>query len=69
MATKSITITNEAYRYLKDIKGERSFSEVILSLSRRSEDVLGYAGALKKADFKSIERVREAANRDWADRR
>ena len=69
MSTKSITITDEAYNYLKNIKGEKSFSSVILSMSRSTEDVLQYAGSLKKADLKSVERVREEANRDWSHRR
>ena len=68
MATKSITITEEAYQYLKNIKGERSFSQVIVSLSRRTEDVLQYAGSLKKADLDSIEHIREEMNRDWKNR-
>jgi predicted CopG family antitoxin len=62
MTKKSITITEEAYAYLKNIKGERSFSEVILSLQRRTDDVMRYDGSLRKADLGSIEKSREEIN-------
>lgn len=68
MATKSITITEEAYQYLRDIKGDRSFSEVILALSRSTDDIMQYAGALKDADLNSVAHVRDEVNRDWAHR-
>lgn len=69
MGTKSITITDEAYAYLKSIKGDRSFSEVIVSLSRSSDDIMGFAGALKGADLQSIRDVSKEVRRDWNRRR
>ncbi|MBR9701155.1 hypothetical protein GOV11_04790 [Candidatus Woesearchaeota archaeon] len=68
MVSKNITITEEAYKYLKNVKGKRSFSEVILSLSRSSDDIMQFAGSMKDLDSKSIENVREDANRDWSNR-
>lgn len=67
MATTSITITDEAYNYLKSIKGNRSFSQTILGL-RSGEDIMRFAGALKHADLKSVENVRKEARRDWDNR-
>ncbi|MFH1917284.1 MAG: antitoxin VapB family protein [Nanoarchaeota archaeon] len=68
MATTSITITDEAYHYLKSIKGGRSFSETILGLSRSTNDIMKFAGVLRKADLKSVEHVRKDINKDWDDR-
>lgn len=68
MGTKSITITDEAYNHLKNIKGNGSFSDVILSLTKRSTNIMKYAGALKHADLKSIKNMREEINRDWKNR-
>ena len=69
MGTTSITITNEAYNFLKSIKGEKSFSETILTLSRSNEDIVKFAGIFKDADTKSIENVRKEINKDWNNRR
>lgn len=69
MGSKSITISDEAYRYLKDIKGSRSFSEVILSLSRQGEGIMQYAGIFKEEDFKRVRNIRKEADHDWNRRR
>ncbi len=69
MGTTSITITDEAYDYLKSIKGNRSFSQTILALSRSTEDIIRFAGVLRNADWKSIEGVRNDINKEWAHRR
>ena len=69
MATTSITITDKAYDYLKSIKGDRSFSETILGLSRSSDDIMRFAGIFKKSDTKSILNVRKNINKDWNNRR
>lgn len=67
MATTSITITDEAYEYLKSIKGNRSFSQTILGL-RNPDDIMRFAGALKHANLESVRRVRKDINKDWDDR-
>ena len=69
MGTTSITITNEAYDFLKSIKSGRSFSETILDLSRSKEDILRFAGIFKNRDLKNIENVRKNINKDWNRRR
>ena len=69
MGTTSITITDEAYNFLKSIKGNRSFSETILGLSRSTDDILHFAGTLKNADLDSVENVRKEINKDWNNRR
>lgn len=66
--SKNITITKEAYDYLKSIKGEKSFSETILSLKNKSNDFLAYAGCLKDFDAKSVEKSRDDLNDDWKNR-
>jgi predicted CopG family antitoxin len=68
MVSKNITITKEAYEYLQSLKGERSFSETILSL-RSGSDILRYAGIFKDVDLSAVEQVREEANRGWKNRR
>lgn len=68
MGSKSITISDKAYAYLKSVKGKRSFSETILSLKHGSNDIMQYAGGLKDADLDSIARIREEAKRDWDNR-
>ncbi|MFH1409598.1 MAG: antitoxin VapB family protein [Nanoarchaeota archaeon] len=68
MGTTSITITEEAYHYLKTIKGERSFSEVILGMSRSSEDIMRFAGAFKHIDLSEVANARKAINKDWNNR-
>ncbi len=68
MATTSITITHEAYKYLKSIKGDKSFSETILSLKQHTNDIMQYAGALKNADFTGARNARKEINKDWTHR-
>lgn len=69
MGSVSITISDKAYQYLKSIKGERSFSQTILSLSRNTDDIMRFAGTLKDADLQYVKDVRKQANRDWSGRR
>ncbi len=69
MGTTSITITDEAYNFLKSIKGDRSFSETIIGLSRSTDDIMKFAGILKDADTDSIENVRKEINKHWNNRR
>lgn len=47
MVTKTLTITQEAYDFLKRHKGEeQSFSETILSFKGAKDDLLKYVGML-----------------------
>lgn len=59
MASVNISITEEAYRYLKMLKGkEKSFSDTILEMKSRGafrkgskENVLRFAGVLKDSNI------------------
>lgn len=69
MASKNITISEDAYKFLKKMKGEeKSFSEVIMSMKNRRNDVMSYAGSLEDADLKSVEKAREEMREDWEKR-
>ncbi|QSW98580.1 antitoxin VapB family protein [Haloterrigena alkaliphila] len=51
MATKSLTITEEAYDRLREHKREgESFTETILRLTDRDRDVMKGFGAMRDAD-------------------
>lgn len=67
MATISITITKEAYDYLKSVKGKKSFSETILSLKRSSRALLEFAGTMKDLDIDS-KSLRRQMNDEWENR-
>ena len=76
MASINISITEEAYRFLKMLKGEnKSFSEVILDLKNNGniirkgskEHVLKFWGVLKDVDWnereKRIKSFKESFNK------
>lgn len=68
MATKNISITEEAYRRLASLRtGSESFSKIINRLTRR-RNLSDFAGILSKESAdrleKSIRRIREAFKRD-----
>ncbi len=64
MATKTISITRQAYDRLKARKGpEESFSDVILRLTER-RPLADYAGMLSKASVKAIREAIEEARRE-----
>ena len=46
---KVISLSNEAYGKLKAIKGERSFSEVVIEFTaeKKKANILDFAGAFK----------------------
>lgn len=69
MGSKSITISDKAYEFLKKIKRDgKSFSDVILSMKGRGTEVMSFAGALKDADLDSVEGVRREMRKDWSQR-
>ena len=64
MASKTISITKEAYDRLKARKGpDESFSDVVLRLTER-RPLAEYAGMLSKSSVKAIREAVEAARRE-----
>ncbi len=64
MATKTISITREAYDRLKARKGpDESFSDVVLRLTER-RPLAEYAGMLRKSSVKAIREAIEEARRE-----
>jgi predicted CopG family antitoxin len=64
MATKTISITREAYDRLRSRKGPNdSFSDVILRLTAR-RPLAEYAGMLDKSSAKAIRSAIEEARRE-----
>lgn len=69
MVSKNITITEDAYGFLKRLKSNHaSFSEVILSLKEKRNNIMSYAGSMKNVDLSSIEKIRKEARKDWENR-
>ena len=69
MGSKSITISDDAYEYLKAMKRENeSFTEVILSFKARKEGLMKYWGIAKDEDFSSVEATREEFNNNFEQR-
>ncbi len=56
MASVNITISKDAYDFLKSIKGSKSFSQTILQF-KQQKDYMRFAGGLKntvlKEDFQN----------------
>ena len=65
MATKTITITEEAYRRLRQSKsGEESFSEIITRITGNAGQLLKFAGMLTEKDAEKLEaRIKENRKR------
>jgi predicted CopG family antitoxin len=71
MATKSLTITEEAYERLRKHKREgESFTETILRLTGAERDLLaGYGSMADEADFRdAVEATREDLDADLRER-
>jgi len=69
MVSKNITITKEAYDFLKKMKaGKKSFSKVILELKESRSNIMSYAGIFKNVDLSSVKKVREELRTDWSKR-
>jgi len=69
MANINISIKEEAYQYLKMLKGkDKSFSDVIIELKDNktgkgtAKSLLKYAGKLKHLDAKKFDKIREDLN-------
>ncbi|WP_137290863.1 antitoxin VapB family protein [Natronorubrum halophilum] len=72
MATKSLTITEEAYERLRAHKrGDESFTDTILRLTNAETDVLKGFGAFEDADGfrESVETARENIDDGFRTRR
>jgi len=64
MATKTISITREAYDRLRARKGrDESFTDVILRLTER-RPLADYAGMLSKSSVKAIRNAIDEARRE-----
>lgn len=77
MASVNISLTEEAYKFLKMLKGsDKSFSDVVLEIKkdkRKSERgtgraLLKYAGVLKNLDTKRFDKIREDLNESFEKR-
>ncbi|MEK6847038.1 MAG: antitoxin VapB family protein [Nanoarchaeota archaeon] len=79
MASVNISIKDDAYRFLKSLKGNNeSFSEVILRFKEKKgskEAIMKYFGVLKDADIdwseteKRMKRLRESINKRMKENR
>ncbi len=68
MATKSITITNEAYERLASYKGENeSFSDVVNKLTKKSS-ILDLVGLISNKDAEDIKDWRKKMNEEMQKR-
>lgn len=66
MATKTLTITEEAYNALKKEKGpEESFSETVLKVTSRKGKFSECAGVLKMSKGE-WEKIRKTLDSSWA---
>jgi len=69
MTSVNITISDKAYDFLKKLKlPDQSFSDIILSMKNKRQNVMAYAGILKSADLCSIDKIRDQARKDWSKR-
>ena len=75
MASVNISLTEEAYRFLKMLKGrDKSFSDVVLEMKQKDfkkgskENILRFAGVLKNLDTKRFDKIREDLNESFEKR-
>ncbi len=56
--TKVISISDEAYEKLKRLKNERSFSEIIVELSRKKNeiDLMNFVGSISEKEADKIKK-------------
>lgn len=69
MVTKTITIKEEAYNKLKALKGERSFSDLIIDLAEEKQvDLSESRGLWSDSDREEIEEKRKEFRKDFEER-
>jgi len=73
MATKTITIKKEAYKRLKSLKNDRSFSELIMDITEdRNIDLMESFDSLKDEEIEEarerMKSFREDFEEDFGDR-
>lgn len=70
MATKTITVTEEAYERLRAMKrGDESFTDVLLRVTGGEEDVMKGFGSWKESDLReAVEDAREEFDEDFENR-
>lgn len=69
MATKTITIKEEAYNRLKALKGERSFSDLIIDITQEEDvDLSKSAGLWSDIDEEKIEEKRKNFRSDFEEK-
>jgi len=66
LAFRTITISEEAYRKLKNLKQrDESFTDVILKLSENRGNILRYAGAWKDMSREEADRLTSSLRGMW----
>ena len=72
MTNVNISIKEEAYQYLKMLKGkDKSFSDVIIEMKKNraekgtAKSLLKFAGKLKHLDAKKFDKIRGELNEDF----
>ena len=66
MAFKTITISEEAYKRLRRLKGkDESFTDVVLKLSESRGNILRYAGAWKDMSREETDRLTSSLREMW----
>ena len=69
MATKTITVKEEAYERLKKFKDGRSFSDVIMDLTENQKvDLSDSAGLWSDVDREEIKEKRKEFRKDFEER-
>jgi predicted CopG family antitoxin len=67
MGFKTLTISEEAYRKLKRLKGKNeSFTDVILKLGEGYGDIMRYAGAWKEMTDDEAADLAETLRKMWS---
>ena len=69
MASMNISIKQEAYDFLKELKSEdKSFSDVILSFKKEENDVMKFFGMSKEEDWEEREKEMASFRKEFDER-